>query len=117
MERRIVERVGISRFVVGRCLNQISDAGGAAAVTAIYDRNEYLAERQKARDAWGRRCWAKSLGGKKRSANAFPLSRGGRASAQCCTRRPGEGKRRAARRCPHRQLSLWRRQNDPVGVL
>jgi len=33
-------------------LNQISDTGGAAAVTSVYDRNEYLAQKRNALDAW-----------------------------------------------------------------
>ena len=47
------ERIGIPRFIVSRVLNQISDTGGAAAVTGIYDRNAYLTEKRRALDAWG----------------------------------------------------------------
>lgn len=46
------ERIGLPRFIVSRVLNQISDTGGAAAVTAVYDRNEYLADKRRALDAW-----------------------------------------------------------------
>ena len=46
------ERIGISRFIVSRVLNHISDAGGAGAATGVYDRNEYLFEKRKALDAW-----------------------------------------------------------------
>jgi integrase len=46
------ERIGLSRFIVSRVLNQVSDTGGAAAVTGLYDRNEYLPEKRKALDAW-----------------------------------------------------------------
>ena len=46
------ERIGIPRFIVSRVLNQTSDTGGAAAVTAVYDRNEYLKEKRRALDAW-----------------------------------------------------------------
>ena len=46
------ERIGIPRFIVSRVLNQISDTGGAAAVTGVYDRNEYLPEKRRALDAW-----------------------------------------------------------------
>jgi integrase len=46
------ERIGYSRFIVSRVLNQISDTGGAGAVTGVYDRNEYLPEKRKALDAW-----------------------------------------------------------------
>lgn len=47
------ERIGIPRFIVSRVINQISDTGGAATVTAIYDRNEYLADKRRALGAWG----------------------------------------------------------------
>ena len=40
------ERIGIPRFIVSRVLNQISDTGGAAAVTG--NRNEYLPEKRRA---------------------------------------------------------------------
>lgn len=46
------ERIGLPRFIVSRVLNQMTDTGGAAAVTRVYDRNEYLAEKRKALDAW-----------------------------------------------------------------
>ena len=46
------ERIGIPRFIVSRVLNQMSDSGGAAAVTGVYDRNEYLSEKRRAIDAW-----------------------------------------------------------------
>jgi integrase len=48
------ERFGVSRFVVSRVLNQISDTGGAAAVTSVYDRNEYLVEKRRALNNWAR---------------------------------------------------------------
>jgi integrase len=46
------ERIGIPRFIVSRVLNQISDSGGAAAVTGVYDRNAYLSEKRRALNAW-----------------------------------------------------------------
>ena len=46
------ERAGIPRFIVSRVLNQVSDTGGAAAVTKVYDRNEYLPEKRRALEAW-----------------------------------------------------------------
>jgi len=46
------ERIGIPRFVVSRVLNQISDTGGAAPVTNVYDRHAYLSEKRRALDAW-----------------------------------------------------------------
>ncbi len=49
------ERIGIPRFIVSRVLNQVSDRGGAAPVTAIYDCHEYLA-RNGNRSKHGQRC-------------------------------------------------------------
>lgn len=46
------ERIGTPRFIVSRVLNQISDTGGASAVTGVYDRNEYLPEKRRALAAW-----------------------------------------------------------------
>jgi hypothetical protein len=36
-------------------LNHISDTGGAAAVTSVYDRNAYLPEKRRALDKWAAR--------------------------------------------------------------
>lgn len=46
------ERYQVRRFIVGMVLGHTSHEG--AAVTAVYDRNEYLAEKRQALDAWGR---------------------------------------------------------------
>ena len=46
------ERLGIPRFHVSCVLNHVSDTGGAAAVTAVYDRNAYLPEKRRALDKW-----------------------------------------------------------------
>lgn len=46
------ERLGILRFHVSCVLNHISDTGGAAAVTAVYDRNAYIPEKRRALDKW-----------------------------------------------------------------
>lgn len=46
------ERIGIPRFIVSRVLNQVSDTGGAATVTSVYDRHEYMSEKRRALDAW-----------------------------------------------------------------
>ncbi|WP_081631116.1 tyrosine-type recombinase/integrase [Aureimonas ureilytica] len=46
------ERIGMPRFVVSQVLNHSSDAGGTAAVTAVYDRNAYMREKRAALDAW-----------------------------------------------------------------
>ena len=35
--------------------NHASDTGNSAAVTSVYDRNEYLAEKRRALDAWAMR--------------------------------------------------------------
>jgi len=33
----------------------VGNAGGAAAVTAVYDRNEYFSDKRRALDAWSNR--------------------------------------------------------------
>jgi integrase len=49
------ERLGFPRFVVSKVLNHASDSGNAAAVTGIYDQNEYLSEKRRALEAWANR--------------------------------------------------------------
>ncbi len=49
------ERLGFPRFTVSKVLNHASDTGNGAAVTAVYDRNEYLPEKRRALDAWAAR--------------------------------------------------------------
>jgi integrase len=44
------ERYGVRRFIVGKVLAHTEHDG--PAVTAVYDRNEYLAEKRSALDAW-----------------------------------------------------------------
>ncbi len=46
------ERLGIGRFTVSAVLNHASDTGNAAAVTAVYDRNDHLPQKRAALDAW-----------------------------------------------------------------
>ncbi len=46
------EALGFPRFTVSKVLNHTSDSGGAAAVTGIYDQNEYLPEKRRALEAW-----------------------------------------------------------------
>jgi integrase len=46
------ERFRIRRFVVGKVLGHTTHEG--AAVTAVYDRNEYLVEKREALEAWAR---------------------------------------------------------------
>lgn len=46
------ERYRVRRFIVGMVLGHTPDDG--PAVTAIYDRNEYLPEKREALNAWGR---------------------------------------------------------------
>jgi integrase len=49
------ERVGIPRFVVSQVLAHAGDTGGAAVVTGQhYDLNDYLPDKRRALDAWGR---------------------------------------------------------------
>ena len=69
------ERIGIPRFIVSRVLNQAPDTGGAAAVTAVYDRNEYLSEKRKALDSWAA-LLAEIVSGKPRAGNVTPISAG-----------------------------------------
>lgn len=68
------ERLGFPRFVVSRVLNQISDGGGAAAATAIYDLHSYLPEKRKALDAWAA-LLAQIVDGKQREPNVVNLKR------------------------------------------
>ena len=46
------ERYRVRRFIVGKVLGHSAHEG--AAVTAVYDRNEYLTEKREALAAWGR---------------------------------------------------------------
>lgn len=46
------ERYRVRRFIVGKVLNHSVNDG--SAVTAVYDRNEYLADKREALEAWGR---------------------------------------------------------------
>jgi integrase len=49
------ERLGVSRYIVSRCLNHTSDLGGAAAVTAsTYARGDDLPAKRAALDSWAR---------------------------------------------------------------
>lgn len=61
------ERIGMPRFVVSAVLNHTSEMGG---VTKIYDRNEYLPEKRRALDAWGRALTAIGTDKAKRKASA-----------------------------------------------
>ena len=47
------ERFKVSRFVVSRVLNHLSDKGGGSASLKHYDVNSYLTEKREALDAWG----------------------------------------------------------------
>lgn len=49
------ERVGIPRFIVSQVLGHSGDTGGGAAITGVYDRNDYLKEKRRALDAWAMR--------------------------------------------------------------
>jgi integrase len=46
------ESLSVSRFIVSQVLNHISDTGGSSAVTAVYDRKAYQAQKRNALDAW-----------------------------------------------------------------
>jgi hypothetical protein len=67
------ERICIPRFIVSRVLNQLSDTGGAAAVTGIYDRNEYFSEKRRTLEAWST-LLVEITGDKKRGPNAVQMA-------------------------------------------
>lgn len=67
------ERLGFPRFIVSRVLNQMGDTGGAAAVTGVYDRNEYLSEKRRALDAWSIRL-LEIVEGKEAASNVVPIT-------------------------------------------
>lgn len=68
------ERIGIPRFIVSRILNQLSDTGGAATVTAVYDRNEYLPEKRRALEAWST-LLKEIIDGRSRANNVIQIGR------------------------------------------
>lgn len=65
-------RLWFLRFVVSKVLNQ-TDCGGAAAVTAVYDRNDYLTEKRRALGAWAIRL-LEIVEGKNRADNVVKLA-------------------------------------------
>jgi integrase len=67
------ERIGIPRFIVSRVLNQVSDTDGAASVTKVYDRNQYLPEKRRALDAWAA-LLPEIVAGKPRKSNVVPIA-------------------------------------------
>jgi integrase len=67
------ERLGFPRFTVSKVLNHSSDTGNAAAVTSVYDRNEYLPDKRRALDAWAMRL-LEIVEGKKPADNVVRLS-------------------------------------------
>lgn len=46
------EGMGYPRFVVSQVLDHRSDTGGAAWITGVYDRNDYLREKRRALEDW-----------------------------------------------------------------
>ena len=67
------EGLSVSRFLVSQVLNHISDTGGSSAVTAIYDRNAYLAQKRNALDAWAI-LLSRIIDGQPLSSNVVPIS-------------------------------------------
>ncbi|MAY61480.1 MAG: hypothetical protein CML29_04650 [Rhizobiales bacterium] len=68
------ERIGIPRFVVSQVLAHSGDTGGSAVVTGRhYDLYDYLAEKRRALDAWGR-LLTEIVSGESRSENVIPLT-------------------------------------------
>jgi integrase len=65
------ERYGIRRFIVSRVLAHAA-TDGAAAVTGVYDRNDYLPEKRQALDTWARHLEGLLAGGAGGS-NVVPL--------------------------------------------
>lgn len=68
------ERLCVSRFIVSRVLNHVSDMGGGGGATPVYDRYEYLAEKRRALDAWAD-LLLRIVEGKARPDNVVSLSR------------------------------------------
>lgn len=68
------EMLGFPRFAVSKVLNHSGDTGGAAAVTGVYDRNEYLPEKRRALDAWAMRL-QEIVAGESTSSNVVRLSK------------------------------------------
>jgi len=66
------EGLSVSRFLVSQVLNHISDTGGSSAVTAIYDRNAYLAQKRNALNAWAAHL-ASIVSGEKAQSNVVRL--------------------------------------------
>ena len=66
------EALGFSRFMLSKVLNHTSDTGNSAAVTSVYDQNEYLTEKRRALEAWSLRLlWI--VGGQGRKQNVVSL--------------------------------------------
>jgi hypothetical protein len=69
------ERLGISRYIVSRCLNHTSDTGGAATVTAqVYARSDDLPAKRAALAAWAQ-LLAQIVSGESTQENVVPLRR------------------------------------------
>jgi integrase len=66
------EALGIPRFIVLQVLNHAGDTGNSAAVTSVYDRNEYLPEKRRALDAWALRL-LEIVGDEQRADNVVPI--------------------------------------------
>ncbi len=67
------EGLSIPRLIVSKVLNHVSDTGGTSAVTAVYDRNAYLAQKRNALDAWAS-LLSRIVDGQPLSSNVVPFS-------------------------------------------
>jgi integrase len=67
------ERYGIRRFVVAKVLAHAAD-DGASAITAVYDRNDYLADKRTALAAWADHVLGLNGEPSKRSGNIIPFA-------------------------------------------
>jgi integrase len=67
------ERYSIRRFVVAKVLAHAAD-DGASAITAVYDRNDYLADKRTALAAWADHVVGLNGEPSKRSGNIIPFA-------------------------------------------
>ena len=69
------ERHGVRRFIVAKVLAHTAD-DGASAITAVYDRNDYLPEKRSALAAWGTHLSGLDVAAPSPSTNVSPFKRG-----------------------------------------
>lgn len=67
-------RLGLSPFIIGQVLSHSTERGGAAAVTEVYNRHRYVAEKRAALTAWAR-LLAEIVGEEPVGSNVRPLAK------------------------------------------